>query len=97
MKGIRRAALEISYDNGGINRMRSEADLKRDLRAFLRSTDLVTAAELRAVDRWLSALTDEEMNTVCCAEETEMQCFMRLRGAPPKTNDLLNEIFERVG
>ena len=91
--GIERAALEISYDNGGINRDRTEASMLHELRQFLASSP-VPAAELQTINDWVAALSDEDLCTVCCGEETASRAAVR--GSPAGTDELLNEIFEKV-
>jgi hypothetical protein len=101
--GIAKATLEISYDNGVINRDRSENDCLCELRTYLvkdwlhaRHAGLKTIqiSTIIAIDHWLSGLSNEDLNTVCNGEETEA-CTI-LAAAPPQTADLLNGIFERV-
>lgn len=88
---ITKAALEISYDNGGINRERSEADLVRDLGKFLAPMDEDMLAN---IDGWLGNLSKEDLNTVCAGERTEQRDL--LAAAPPFTGSLLNDIFDEV-
>lgn len=93
--GIYKAALEIAGDNGGINRGRSEAQHRLDFDAFM-SAGQLPAGALKAIDAWLSALTDDEMHVVCAGEEAEMLAFIRDRQAPAFTLELLDEIFGEV-
>jgi len=89
--GLARATLLIALDNGGINRGRSVEKQRRDVARFLakRPSEL-----LEPIDAWLSQQTDEQMETICCGEHTEVQAA--LAGAPPFTDDLLNEYFDEV-
>lgn len=93
--GITKAALEISYDNGGINRYRTEATMKQSLARFLDrcGRDL---SQLSAIDQWLHGLSENDLQTVCSGEEIEQKELLRDRDAPPFTDQLLNEIFEKV-
>ena len=91
--GIERAALEISYDNGGINRDRTEASMLHELRQVLAGSP-IPAAELQAINDWLAALSKDELNTVCCAEETDLRAA--LSAAPAGTDKLLEDILEGV-
>jgi hypothetical protein len=91
--GIALAALEISYDNGGINRDRSEADMFRDLDRCL-DTAGMDPGHLHEIDAWLGSLVDDDLGTVCSGEETEMLAL--LKGGPPFTQQLLNDIFKRA-
>ncbi|TIM13840.1 MAG: hypothetical protein E5Y67_15275 [Mesorhizobium sp.] len=89
--GIKRAALEIAYDNGGINRMRSEKTMLGELARFLeRQPEEI----LPAIDAWLSALSGDDLQTVCAGEQSEVEVL--LRGAPPFTDSLLNDYFDEV-
>ena len=90
--GIERAALEISYDNGGINRDRTESSMLHELRELLSCS--LRAAELQPINEWLTALSDADLRTVCCGEETEL--LAALAGAPAGTDALLTQIFEEV-
>jgi hypothetical protein len=100
--GIARAALEISYDVGGIDRFRSEESMLAALAAFVAKHQEGLPANLRtsliaewlAIDMWLAAQTDEALATICGGEEGEMMAL--LAGSPPGTNELLNMIFEDV-
>lgn len=94
--GIYKAALEISYDNGGINRWRSEEKHRRDFDRFMARRDSY-APHLEAIDAWLGALTGDELQQVCSGEESATIQFMKDRKAPVFTHDLLNHIFEDVG
>lgn len=89
--GILRAALEISLDNGGINRSRAEPQMRKELAQFLahQPSDI-----LPAIDKWLAALSDNDLETVCCGEQSEMAAVMQ--DAPPFTDKLLNDYFEEV-
>lgn len=70
--GIRKAALEIAYDNGMINRECSED-------AWLKSLDPVLGAEgvtdedLDRLDAWLLGLSDADLDTLCSGEERDAE------------------------
>jgi hypothetical protein len=87
---IVKAAIEISYDNGGINRFRTEEMMLDDLEVFLNTKDQFV---LSMVNRDLKSLTEEELHIACCGEETEMKELYLLA----VTYELLNEIFNEVG
>jgi hypothetical protein len=92
--GIKRAALEISLDNGGINRDRSIEQMTKELDDFLEKTkDVIT---LFLIDAWLRSLSEEDMNTVCAGGQDEPETIELMSKAPSGTNELLNEIFEQV-
>jgi hypothetical protein len=89
--GITRAALEIAYDNGGITRMRSEERMLGQLERWLETQP---QDPLPAIDAWLLALSDEDLETVCVGEQLEVAALMA--SAPPFTDQLLNAYFEEV-
>lgn len=85
------AALEMAYDNGGINRQRSEADLMNDLDSYLRYK---SEWKYVMINIWLMLLTHEELLIVSCGGLDEMQRLMRC--APFGADELLNQLFEEV-
>lgn len=91
--GISRAAFLIAIDNGGINRFRSERQQAKEMKRWL-----ATQPEeiLVPVDAWLSTLTEDQMEAVCCGGEGEPEQVAAMAGAPPFTNDILNSYFEEV-
>jgi hypothetical protein len=92
--GITNAALEISYDNGGINRHRTERAMLRDLGRFLDAWPQ-GPEHLTAIDLWLSSLPHNDVETICAGDQDDAKPI--LAKAPPFTDTLLNEIFEKVG
>lgn len=90
---IAKATLEMSYDNGGINRDRTEADCMKALDEVL-SAEGVYYNDLTAIDAWLATLTEEQMQVVVAGEETEMKAS--LANAPPHADALLNDIFDHA-
>lgn len=89
--GIKRAALEIAYDNGGINRHRSESAMLQELERFLARQP---SELLPDIDRWLLALSDSDLETVCCGEERDQLSIVK--SAPPFTHQLLDDYFNEV-
>ncbi|MGF7005810.1 hypothetical protein [Aminobacter sp. BE322] len=90
--GIVRAALEIAYDNGGINRFRPETKMRKEFADFL---ERQPQEILPAIDAWLTGLSTEDLETVCCAScEPEGEALMAK--APPFTDQLLNDYFDEV-
>lgn len=90
---IYRAGLEISYDNGGINRDRSENDFCKDLQKFI---DNYPRKELLpSFDLFLGSLTKEELITLCAGDQDEARDIMIECSCD--IGSLLNEIFEKVG
>lgn len=97
LANIEKAAELIARDNGGINRHRPVEDHKRELREYLakgESDGPWYFAHLADVDAWIGGLSDVQLETVCCGEQSEQQAA--LRGSPPGTDELLNAIFEEV-
>lgn len=101
--GIIKATLSLAYDNGGINRERSERECLRDLSANLRERWLSARhaglrttqyVALKAIDSWLNNLSEESLDTACNGEESEVATM--LSSAPHGTTELLNDIFENV-
>jgi hypothetical protein len=88
--GIARAALEMSYANGGINRDRSEADVLSDLNVTLAIVEGFKL-DLGAIDKWLGGLSEDDLLTVVDGEETETDALTAK--APAGTQSLLNAIF----
>ena len=89
--GIARAALEITLDNGGINRNRSEKQQRKELSDFL---ERQPQEILPAIDAWLSSLSKEDLEVACTGEHFEMAAL--LSKAPPFTETLLNDYFDQV-
>lgn len=93
--GLKRAALEIAYDNGMINRFEPKAE-------YLSSLDQVLAdyfpADLETWSKWLNDRSDEAIQIITCGETTEMEALMAIAPTSthgPSLNDLLNAMFER--
>ena len=90
--GIARAALEMSYANGGINRDRREKDALAKLESILAECDL--AMDLPAISAWAMALSDDDMLTLVDGEESKQHAIVTR--APHGTDGLLNLIFYHV-
>lgn len=83
---IQKAAQEIWYDNGMINRF-EPLGIKLDyLKRWLVQQDEL---ELIKIESDLAQLTEDELNTVCCGEESE-----QYRLASKQVNDFLCRIFD---
>lgn len=93
-KNIERAYLEIAYDNGGINRERSEEVALNELRTWLR--DYLGSSRLRVIDTWLETLNEEQLSALCCGSEEEQEQVLVEGEVPPLANALLNEIFDNI-
>lgn len=86
---IEKACLEISYDNGGVNRYRPEAQVRKEMTDFLASRHY--SFHFREIDNWLGGLSKDALITVCAGEETEQNAI--LSTAPPFTSTLLEQYF----
>jgi hypothetical protein len=96
---IKRAGLELSYCNGGINRERAEDEALAGMETGLADGAPInwTPVDYKAMDMVLSTFTDEELNMLCDGEDVDQQVLL-LKRAPDKqiaTNveDLLNLLF----
>ncbi len=89
--GIERALLLIALDNGGVNRDRPATQVRREIGDWLTKQP---ADLLPEIDRWLAALNDDDLDTVCAGEEGDRAVL--LSGAPPFTDDLLSRYFNEV-
>lgn len=100
--GIYRAAIEIAYDNGGINRTRGEDDVRADVKKWL--SDLYTKIRhtgyripdtrrdrLEATNKWLLELSQGDLEIVCGGEEKEQLAILAC--APTGTKELLANMF----
>lgn len=90
--GIAKAALEMSYCNGGVNRDRRERDVLKALEPILGECNI--AMDLPAISMWLGKLSDEDMLTLVDGEESEQHQIVTC--APHGTDGLLNLIFDNV-
>ncbi|WP_335954032.1 hypothetical protein [Acinetobacter higginsii] len=81
---IVKAAKEIWYDNGMINRFESESEKVELLLNWLQTLD---SNLLEPIELELSKLSEEDLDTVCCGEETEQE-----RLASKSVNEFLNRI-----
>ena len=90
--GITRACKETAYDNGGINAARSEAQMLREMNKWLEQVS--GDYDLGAIDAWFSGLSDDDLDAVCCGEETEQQRI--LESAPPFTWKFMCQYFDEV-
>jgi len=83
---IVKAAKEIWYDNGMINRIEPESEKVELLLNWLQTLD---SNLLETIELELSKLSEEDLETVCCGEETEQE-----RLASKSVNEFLNRIFD---
>lgn len=89
---IEKACLEISYDNGGVNRFRPETQVRKEMTDFLAGRPY--SDHFEKIDKWLGGLSKDDLLTVCAGEESEQVKILSV--APPFTSQLLDEYFEEV-
>jgi hypothetical protein len=90
--GIARAALEMAYDNGGVNRDRPERVTIEELDYVLANINDESPDVLGVINDWLVRLSDEDLVTAVAGEHSEVQELMKR--APLGTAELLNSIFD---
>lgn len=90
--GITRGCFLIALDNGGLNRHRPAAKLRSDIATWCSAQPM----DLQAIDAWLAALSDADLDTVCCGGHGEPEQVELLAKAPPFTDALLDDYFEQV-
>lgn len=83
MKYLERAAIHIAYDNGMVNRNNSHEIVIGEML----SNAIRTGEDLSAVDNFLSTLSDEDMETLCCGEYGVVKCS-------ESVDRVLNAMFE---
>ena len=83
---IVKAVKEIWYDNGMINRIELESEKVELLLNWLKTLD---SKLLEPIELELSKLSGEDIEIVCCGEETEQE-----RLASESLNEFLNRIFD---
>lgn len=95
---IRKAALEIAYDNGMINRGESEAEfLEKALGALC--AEGVPVLDVIRLEMFLKTLNNEDLVTLCNGEHDEVvalegDCPFSVVEPAEKVTRLLNDIFE---
>jgi len=92
--GIAKAALEMAYCNGGVNRYRPEREVIAALDQRVLGGGIDLAFDLRAIDRWLGALHYDDLQTAVDGEQSEMEQL--IAGAPAGTEAVLNAIWEHA-
>lgn len=89
--GILRAAKEIVYDNGMVHRYNNEKDILEQIETSLSSVDY---DDLESIDDFLISLNEEEVNTLCCGEESECKIITSRYDNPELLQNVLDLIFE---
>lgn len=99
--GIERATIEMAYDNGCINRDRSEESLVLDLVSWMRDVETehgMRPETLQACDEWLTSLSVGELRLLCAGDESEQAVILAkvpaVQAVPVEL--LLTWIFEEV-
>lgn len=90
--GLKKAALEIAYDNSIIDRYQSEEEFLKQV-DYIIAADGVYHSDLEMWSEWFDSLSEEDLMDVCCGESLEME---RVLSAAPKNallDALLNDIF----
>lgn len=95
-KGLSRAALEMAYCNGGVNRNRSEADVLYALDDLLKEEHIQQTFDLAAIDTWLNGFSSVCLQEIVDGEEETVFATMQKKLAPQGTNEFLNILFEEV-
>lgn len=95
---IRKAFLEMSYDNGGINIGRTEEDAIAASEPVMSTiASEVICGDLVRLDEWLGTLSDYDIGVLTAGEETEATA---LAAKGPKSpdgfplSDIFNDLFE---
>ena len=89
---IDKATLEMTYDNGGVNRDRTEADVLLALDRCLHRH--AVDYDLHAINYWIESLSTEDLVTVVAGEQDDQDRL--LEDAPEGTSEVLLAIFEDV-
>lgn len=93
---IDKAVLEMAYDNGCVNRERTEAALLNELDRFLSKKD---SAQLRRFDDWLETLDDDQIQLLVAGEESEVSAFLADQPdveLAQTFHNMLDDIFDEV-
>lgn len=86
---IVKAAKAIWYDNGMVNREEPEEQHMAKLIPWLNTWYQMYPTQITAIDLELSTLSADDLETVCCGEETEQEIL-----ASALVNNFLNLIFD---
>lgn len=93
---IRKAYLEMSYDNGGINIGRAEADALNESERVMGSIS-VSDEDLGRLDAWIGSLSEDQIVTLVAGEEGEAR-WLAMQGPTDCFSvpiaDIFDELFE---
>ena len=84
-------AREIAYDNGGINRERSEEQQRREFDEFIGSEGY-DFADLKKIDEWLTNLNSQQIQILAAGEETERMALIAT--VPHEFQQKLDQLFD---
>lgn len=95
---VRKAAMLIALDNGLINRFCSEETWIGKVEGAI-FADGVPQHDVRMLENFLLTLSEEDLETLCCGEHSEMVAVeanapMSVVEPDMKVTRLLNDIFE---
>lgn len=95
---IQKAAIIIALDNGMINRFCSEKEFLENAAGAI-FADGVPEEDVRQLETFLSGLSEEDLETICCGESIEMAALetdapFSVVEPSEKVTRLLNDIFE---
>lgn len=90
---LTKAVVEMAYDNGAVNRDRTEENLLQRLDDYLGQTGH-DHARLAEMDDWFAGLTNRQISVAVAGEESEMQAL--LATAPWDTGVFLDGVFDEV-
>lgn len=94
---LRKAFLEMSYDNGGIHRGRTVEEALAETEELL-SGEQWDDAKLIRFDVWIASLSDDDVCTLVDGEETEIEDLIADSHLSDEDredlDELLNELFD---
>lgn len=94
-EGIEKAAKSMAYDNGAINRTRTEEEAMGEASKAVEGLG-VDSKELDELDAWLLSLSEGDLSVMCAGTDDEIHLIMKREAAPDCTDRVLNAIFEAL-
>lgn len=88
---IVRAIKEMALCNNVINRHYPEKQFMFELEGYIACCPIYPTT-MNHIERWISSLTDEQIEILVDGEETEMERL--LLNAPPSTGELFVDVFD---
>ena len=92
-ENLDRVLLEITLDNGGINRDRPVSQQRDEARAFLEKHG---EEELQLYEDWLTGFSRNDLQIIAVGGQDEPETIKLRKGAPDGFNDFLNKYFDEV-